>query len=262
MDRVLVLRQISPVAALIRLGLQILLIVAIASCAPASPASTVSPGSPTSLTSSTLATRGVTPASAASATIANTGPTPVPTGSTTHVATAIVAAQPTQSPTKAITTATPGPLPTRTLTPVAQNPNCLDWRDGQDHGWKKAAWTGGGVTIQFTKQGMLEVANQNGEWDGGAWWQLMAKDSPLPGPSTPYQVQFIASGGDPTRVFVWQAADDPDNKANVEQLKPDGSGNYTLTKPYVGLSWRLPTPPSQAGPVIIYTFCYSMSLVL
>ncbi len=155
-------------------------------------------------------------------------------------------------------TATSSPIPTVAVTQtlIARVPICVDWRDGQDHGWKKAAWTGAGVAIQFSKQGMYAVASQNGEWGGVAWWQMGAKDSPPPGDASPYRVRYTVSGGDPSRIYVWQAADDPDNDANVEKLKPDSDGYYKVTKPYVGLGWPLPTPPPQAGPVVIQTFCY------
>ncbi len=143
-----------------------------------------------------------------------------------------------------------------TPTLVAQNLTCLDWRDGQDHGWKKAVWAGGGNLIQFSTDGMFEKVNANGEWSGGAWWQIVAKDSPPPDDTSPYRVRYTASGGDPSRIYVWQAADDPDNSANVEHLKADSEGYYTVTKPYVGLGWNVPTPPPQAGPVVFQTFCY------
>jgi len=110
---------------------------------------------------------------------------------------------------------------------------------------------------------MFATIDGNGQWDIAAWWQLSAKDSPPPSPSTPYKVRFTSTPFLRSSISVWQAADDPDNPGNVERgLKPDGEGYYTITKPYVGLLWAVPSPPPQAGPVTFQSFCFRATAIL
>gem|GEM_PF-5993117 len=161
---------------------------------------TLTPTVPTATLTPTVPT--LTPTFTASATMVPTVPTITPTNSPTATNTSTATFTATSSATSSntatsTTSATPTNSPTgtlaatNTLTATAtQDPltgvTCVDWRDGNAHGWTNSPWENG-VTVTWNTSGMVSTSNGTNSTPLAAVYYVL----PVGGP---YEVVFNTIG--------------------------------------------------------------------
>ena len=181
-------------------------------------------------------------------------PSPTVTSTSTDTATATLTA--TDTPTNTATF-TPTNTPTRTATPTSTSTptkapppglNCIDWRDGLQHGWLQSPWVDSQAQIQLDSNGMYGSANDTGIYQVGAYFQMPA--------GGPYKV--VIAGQNLANITVAQGADSPTSSgplSNTVTANPDRS--YSVTAAYLEVQWFVTAPIDLASTPLFQTFCYS-----
>ncbi len=179
--------------------------------------------------------------------------TPTATDTLTSTPTDTPTNTPTETPTNTPTaTATPSRTPTSTLTPTATKApppglSCIDWRDGDPHGWIQSPWTSTDTQIQWGFNGMHGFSSNSGTYQVGAYFEM-----PTGGP---YKVVF--SGQRLTNIVVAQGTAAPasgEPLSDVLTAGPDGA--YSLFGSYLEVRWSIDAPVDLEVTQIFESFCF------
>lgn len=171
-------------------------------------------------------------------------PTDTPTDTPTFTATNT----PTDTPTL---TATPSRTPTPTRTPTATKAppsglSCIDWRNGNSHGWLQSPWVDTQVQVIWDSNGMYGYASSGTSFEVGAYLQMPA--------GGPYRVVF--SGQRLATIAVAQGGEVPTNAGPLSDTLVAGpDGAYVVTNSFLEVHWSINAPTELSTTAILESFC-------
>lgn len=176
--------------------------------------------------------------------------TPTETPTETSTATNTPTDTPTITPTFTATD-TPSRTPTFTRTPTATKAppselSCIDWRDGDPHGWIQSPWMSSDAQIQWDANGMHGFSANSGTYQVGVYFEMPTGE--------PHKVVF--TGQRLTDIVVAQGTAAPasgEPLSDVLTAGPDGA--YSVFGSYLEVHWSIDAPVDLAVTEIFESFC-------
>lgn len=151
--------------------------------------------------------------------------------------------------TTATSTKTPSSTPTRTPTRIPPaGLSCIDWRDGNAHGWSPSPWMDPAAQILWDSNGMYGYASTGTTYEAGAYFQLQG--------TGPWKLRFTNQGTE--NFTVVQGTTAPTAGVSLTgNVTLDNSGSYVVDEPFVEVLWTIDAPIDPETTLVFHEFCYS-----